>query len=60
MKRKILVVLMAVMVATPCLAQEVEPDGLFSIEGTAWQVCRIGIRNSTYCKGDYGSDTDYA
>lgn len=29
MRRTILVVLVAVMVATPCLSQEVEPDGLF-------------------------------
>jgi hypothetical protein len=37
MKRIILVVLMVALVATPCLAQEVEPDGLFSIEGTLWR-----------------------
>jgi len=38
MKKTILVVLMAVMVATPCLAQDIEPEGIFSIEGTAWGV----------------------
>ena len=37
MKKTILVVLMAVMIATPCLAQEVETDGIFSIEGTWWE-----------------------
>ena len=37
MKRTILVALIAVMVATPCLAQEIEPDGMFSIEGTLWR-----------------------
>jgi len=35
--------LFAVMVATPCFAQEVEPDGLFSIEGTEWQAL-IGMQ----------------
>ena len=47
MKKTILVVLMAVMVATPCLAQEIETDGLFSIEGTLWGYCviRFGIVN---------------
>ena len=49
MKKTILVVLMLVMVATPCFTQEVEPDGLFSIEGTAWNVfmlkIEIGILN---------------
>jgi hypothetical protein len=38
MKRTILAVLMVVMVATPCLAQELEPEGNFSIEGTRWIV----------------------
>ena len=41
MKKTILAVLMVVMIATPCFAQEVEPDGLFSIEGTKWRVCTI-------------------
>ena len=40
MKKAILIVLMVVMVATPCLA-EVEPEGIFSIEGTLWRVCGI-------------------
>ena len=41
MKRTVLVVLMALVFATPCFAQEVEPDGLFSIEGTRWRTCGI-------------------
>ena len=43
MKKAILVILMAVMTATPCLAQEIEPKGMFSLEETLWNVCRIGI-----------------
>ena len=41
MKKTVLVVLMMVMLGTPCLAQEVEPNGLFSIEGTRWRTCEI-------------------
>ena len=33
----VLIVLMVALVATPCFAQEVEPDGMFSIEGTLWR-----------------------
>jgi len=33
--------MMIIMVTTPCFAQEVEPDGLFSIEGTRWRSCEI-------------------
>jgi len=43
MKRTILLVLMAALIATPCLAQEVEIDGMFSIEETKWRVCWILI-----------------
>ena len=42
MKKSILVMLLVVIVATPCLAQEIEPDGLFSIAGTEWR--RIGVK----------------
>ncbi len=35
MKKMIISVLGAVMIATPCMA-EVEPDGFFSVEGTEW------------------------
>jgi len=38
MKRTILTVLMAVMIATPCFAQEVETDGIFSLDGTLWRI----------------------
>ena len=41
MKKSILVVLMVVMVYAPCLAQEVETDGIFSIEGTQWEAIYI-------------------
>jgi hypothetical protein len=44
MKKIILAVLMAVMIATPCFAQEVEPEGLFSLEGTLWQALPTGIQ----------------
>jgi hypothetical protein len=37
MKKTILIVLMVVMIATPCLAQEIEPDGLLTIEKTYWE-----------------------
>jgi len=43
MKRTILVVLMAVLITTPCLAQEVETDGILSIEGTRWDCCGRGF-----------------
>ena len=33
---------MAVMVSTPCIAQ-VEPEGIFSIDGTAWSVSGIEL-----------------
>ena len=37
MRKIILSVLMVVIVAVPCFAQEVETDGMFSIEGTQWR-----------------------
>ena len=40
MKKLILAVLIIIMLATPCMA-EVEPEGIFSIEGTAWEVHAI-------------------
>ena len=43
MKNITFAVLLVVMVATPCLAQEIEPDGLFSIEGTMWGGCFISL-----------------
>ena len=47
MKKITLVVLLLVMIATPCLAQGVETDGLFSIEGTKWEgACEIRLSSS--------------
>lgn len=43
MKRTILAVLMVTLIATPCFAQEVEPEGLFSIDGTEWRALPIGL-----------------
>jgi len=39
--KKILMVLMAVLVAIPCFAQEIELGGLFSLAGTEWS--KFGI-----------------
>jgi hypothetical protein len=36
-KKTILVILIAVLTATPCLAQEIEPEGMFSLHGTVWE-----------------------
>ena len=44
MKKLILVVLMVAMVTTPCFAQEVEPEGIFSIGGTEWQALPTGVQ----------------
>jgi len=43
MKKTILVVLMVVMIATPCFAQGVETDGLFSIVGTEWRCIGVAV-----------------
>ena len=42
-KKTILVILTAVIIATPCLAQGIEPEGIFSIEGTRWGYCLIEL-----------------
>ena len=44
MKKSILVMLIAVLTATPCLAQEIEPEGIFSLHGTEWQALPIGVQ----------------
>ena len=41
MKKTILVVLMVLMITTPCFAQEIEPNGIFSIDGTEWEATYI-------------------
>jgi len=38
MKRTILVMLMVVIIVTPCFAQEIGPEGIFSLHGTKWWV----------------------
>jgi len=42
MKKTILALAIIAMVSTPCMA-EVEPDSLFSIEGTLWGSCLIAV-----------------
>lgn len=37
MKRTVFALLIVAMVATPCFTQEIEPDGLFSINNTRWE-----------------------
>ena len=37
MRKIILAVFVVLMFATPCLAQEIEPEGLLGIDGTLWQ-----------------------
>ena len=44
MKRTILAIVMAVMIATPCFAQELEPEGIFSLHGTQWQALPTGLQ----------------
>ena len=44
MKKTISVVLLALIVTTPCFAHEVEPEGIFSIEGTLWQTLPTGVQ----------------
>jgi hypothetical protein len=43
MKKTILALLMVALVATPCFAQEVETDGIFTIEETRWGFCEISV-----------------
>jgi len=54
MKKTILVMLMVLMISTPCLA-EVEPDGLFSIEKTLWESDRsyYGFYQGTVYRCNY-------
>ena len=52
MKKTILVVLMGVMVFTYCIAQEIEPDGLFSIDNTRWDVS-FSVQISPFPSLDY-------
>jgi hypothetical protein len=43
MKKLILAMLMVVMLAVTCMA-EITPDGIFSIEDTAWQALPMGLQ----------------
>lgn len=43
MKEKILVILMVVTTMMPCLAQAVEPEGIFSINETLWNLTVVGF-----------------
>ena len=43
MKQTILVAIMIALVTTPCLAQEIEPEEMFSIEGTRWVYCELEL-----------------
>jgi hypothetical protein len=59
MKKTILLVLMALMIATPCFAQEVETESFFSVEGTSWELCGLVIINGppfgfVGCAGEIG------
>ena len=45
MKKTILVgLIMVIMGAIPGFAQEIEPDGIFSLHGTKWKILPIGVR----------------
>ena len=41
MRKIILAVFVVVMLTTPCLAREIEPDGIFSLNGTVWNTCYV-------------------
>lgn len=41
MKKIVLIMLISVMLVSPCFAQEIKPDGIFSVEGTRWRSCEI-------------------
>jgi hypothetical protein len=45
MKKTILIVLMVPLIITPCFAQEVETDGLFSLNRTLWLLVAFGGGN---------------
>ena len=58
MKKLVLVILIAVMTATPCLAQEIEPEGMFSIERTRWQRCpTLGVLPIPYVGCEESADS---
>ena len=54
MKKTIVAVLMVVMLATTCFAQQVEPDGIFTLEGTLW--LRLGREETNSYMGFHGEE----
>jgi hypothetical protein len=44
MKKHIVSMLIVLMLATPCLAQEIEPEGIFSLHGTQWQALPMAVQ----------------
>ena len=60
MKKLVLVILITVVIATPCLAQELEPEGIFSIEGTLWQEFPISVQIFPFPWIFYNSDYYFA
>ena len=43
MKKIILVVLVALVFATPCFAQDIEPNGLFTLDNTLWKMGEMDL-----------------
>ena len=60
MKKIILAVLMVLIVATPCFAQEVETDGLFSIKGTKWEALPFQFTPFWYMVLGFSGGTVYS
>jgi len=50
MKRTILVMLMVVIIVTPCFAQEIGPEGIFSLHGTKW-VSTVLVKSPEWVEG---------
>ena len=57
MKRTILALLMVALAATPCFAQEIETDGIFSIFGTQWSCIGVSISCSLGCRPSFFDET---
>ena len=43
MRKTILGIVIVLLVATPCLAQKVEPDAIYRLHGTAWMVTEVWL-----------------
>ena len=50
MRKTALIMLISAMLVSPCFAQQVDPDGIFSFEGTRWRSCGIefGFNNNIF------------